>query len=114
MSASPTVILITSDLMAAAQLEGQIRRAGCLPRTVTSTGVAISIIEQSPVKAIVVELLDAAVDVPSLVATGVPVLAYASHIHEQALAGAAEAGAIPLSRGQAASQLSQVLQRLPV
>ncbi|MCA9089368.1 MAG: hypothetical protein KDA90_12135 [Planctomycetaceae bacterium] len=108
----PLVLLITADLMASAQLEGQIRSAGCRVRTIPNVARAHQILAEETCTAIVAELLQEGVDVPDLLESGLPVIVYASHVREAELQAARKAGAMTLSRGQAASQLGMVLKQL--
>lgn len=106
------IVLVTNDLMASSQIEGQARSAGYSVISRGSVGKAIEYAAANPVKAIVAEVMQEGMDVAALVALGVPVFAYASHVREAELQAAAAAGATPLSRGQAASQLGALLRQL--
>ena len=112
MTAPLRIVLITNDLMASSQIEGQARSAGYSVMSRSSVAKALEYVAANPVTAIVAELLQDDMDIAALVATGVPVFAYASHVREAELQSAAAAGALPLSRGQAASQLGALLRQL--
>ncbi len=106
------IVLITNDLMAASQIEGQARMAGFSVISRSTSAKALEYVAKEPVTAMVAELLQEGLDIAALVATGIPVFVYASHVRDVELQAAGQAGAIPLSRGQAASQLGQLLNRL--
>lgn len=113
MTSQPTLLHISNDLMASGQIEGQARMAGFRVVTKGSTAKALEHVSETPVQAIVMELGDRPGEVAMLVATGIPVLVYASHIRDAELQAAQQAGAIAMSRGQAASRLREWLLQLP-
>ena len=111
-AADKRVILLTADLMASAQLEGQIRRAGLRPVTVPTLERALEAAATGVVVAMVAELTQPGLDIGLLLQLGHPVIVYASHVREAELQAAQSAGAQALSRGQAAAQLGTLLMEL--
>ncbi|MEZ5942319.1 MAG: hypothetical protein R3C18_13080 [Planctomycetaceae bacterium] len=108
----PTLLLICRDLMASSQIEGQARAAGYSVVVRPSIAAAREYAESNCVEVIVTELLENASEMPDLIATGIPVFAYASHVYERELNAARELGAVTFSRGQIASQLKHKLIEL--
>ncbi|MCA9031101.1 MAG: hypothetical protein KDA66_09855 [Planctomycetaceae bacterium] len=108
----PTLLLICRDLMASSQIEGQARAAGFTVTIRPSIAAAGEYVASNSVSVFVIELLENASDLPDLIATGIPVFVYASHVYERELNAARELGAVTFSRGQIASQLTLKLREL--
>lgn len=123
-----TLLLVSTDLMAASQLEGAARQVEARLRTTGPAGIAAAFQSAStdgePSAAMVVTLdLASVADIAATVAevrrhapTGTPIVAYGPHVHAGRLHEARDAGCeLVLTRGQflqgAANVFGELLKR---
>lgn len=98
-SASPRVLLETTDLFFRAKLDGLIRSCGCQPTRVPPADVAVIELGKP----------DALQRIGVLADAGIPVLAFGSHVAADALRAAREAGAVAVPNSQVESRLRGLL-----
>lgn len=112
-----TVVLLSSDLTVLSRVEGAAARAGQSVRSASGESQAVDLCKAADANTLIVDLSTASLDVASLVdqlkareGSGMRVIAFGPHVHEQRLAAARDAGCdLVVSRGQFFSQLEAIL-----
>jgi AmiR/NasT family two-component response regulator len=110
------VLILCRDLFFSSQLQGAAQRAGGQPRLALSQTQVLSILNEGPADAVIVDLETPNLDLPALRAA-LPspgrLLAFGPHVRAELLESAAQAGCdAVLTRGQAAAALEEVLRRV--
>ena len=112
-----TVVLLSSDLTVLSRVEGAATRLGQSVRSASGESQAVELCKVADANTLIVDLSTQSLDVASLVdqlkaieGSGVRVIAFGPHVHEQRLAAARDAGCdLVVSRGQFFSQLETIL-----
>jgi DNA-binding response OmpR family regulator len=113
-----TVILVTRDLSVVSQVDGAAAHMGGKAHTVSNESDAVARCVREAADLIVVDLNAPSLDVKSLVeqvkatvSSPPRIVAFGSHVHEEKLAAAREAGCDEvMSRGQFFARLPSVLR----
>ncbi len=113
-----SVLFLSSDLVFSSRLAAAGNRIGVPVSAVSSIDAAAARISSGPIQLVVIDLSQASLDVEMAVSelrkarAGLAIVAYAPHVHEQRLRGAAEAGCNEVfTRGQFDRQMEEILAR---